>query len=72
MYINFIIRYKNGNLVESTENISIECKNKAVHILVFKSINITDCGEYTIKAINDTGEALCTFTLCTDGMFKFY
>ena len=58
--------YKNGNLVQKTDNISIECRNKVVNTLSFKSITPADAGVYTLKAKNDIGEIECKCEVFVD------
>ena len=57
--------------VQNSDNISIEVKNKAFHVLSIKSAKPELAGKYTMKAKNDDGEAECSMYLAVDGKLKF-
>lgn len=58
--------YKDGTLLQKTDNITIECKNKVINTLSFKSITPADAGIYTLKAKNDIGEIECKCEVSVD------
>lgn len=61
--------YKDGVLVEKSDNIQMEVKNKVVNVLTIKSVTPANFGSYTIKATNEIGQAECSCVLNVDGMF---
>ena len=63
--------YKDGVLVEKSDNIQIDVKNKTLNTLSIKSINLNSAGKYTMKAKNDIGEAECSIYLSVDGILFF-
>lgn len=58
--------YKDGNLMQKTDNILIECRNKVVNTLSFKSVSPADAGVYILKAKNDIGEIECKCEVFVD------
>ncbi len=58
--------YKDGKLVEKSDNIQIEVKNKVINVLTIKSVSPQNFGTYTIKARNEIGEAECSVILNVD------
>lgn len=59
--------YKDGVLVQKSDNVQIEVKNKVLNVLSIKTTNSEVAGRYTIKAKNDDGEAECSMYLSVDG-----
>lgn len=66
---NAFIRSKDGKLLENSENLLIECKNKTTHVLSFKSISRNDSGEYKIQAKNEIGVKFCLVNILVDGKY---
>jgi hemicentin len=58
--------FKDGNLVENSDSIKIDIKNKYIHTLNIKSVKPENFGNYTIKAKNEMGEAECSIQLSVD------
>lgn len=66
--LNVICRYKDGILLEKSDNIVIESKGKGINTLFVKSVTPLNVGKYSIKAKNECGEAECSFNLDVDGI----
>ena len=60
--------FKNGILLQNSDNIQIECKNKVINILTIKSVNSEFSGTYAMKAKNEIGEAEASVNLGVDGI----
>ena len=59
--------YKDGELLEKSDNIVMESKGKGINTMFVKSVTPKNIGTYTIKAKNESGEAETSFTLSVDG-----
>ena len=59
--------FKEGVLLEKTDNIQIEAKGKGIHQLLIKSVTKENVGKYTVKAKNESGEVESSFSLLVDG-----
>ena len=58
--------FKDGMLIEKSDNVQIEVKNKVINILTIKSVTPANFGTYTIRAKNEIGQADCSFILNVD------
>ena len=67
-YFYILKRFKDGLLLENTENIQIETKAKGLNSLLIKSVSLVDRGIYTVKARNETGHCESVFNLIVDGI----
>jgi hypothetical protein len=58
--------YKDGVLVEMSDNVQMEVKNKVLNVLTIKSVTSENFGTYTVRAKNEIGVVECSAILNVD------
>lgn len=60
---NFILRFKNDQPLTTEGKIKLETRMKVINTISLDNASQSDVGRYTIKAKNDSGEAVEHFDL---------
>ncbi len=62
--------FKDNEVLQENERVKIEAKHKGTFFLSFQTCENIDCGTYTVKLHNESGDAEASFKIIVNGMKK--